>query len=321
MKLVLLDNDSPFHFVLAGSTQATFWWSINIARPNGLNMLTGSHVLSTRYDATPVEISLCRTVVTESKMIDEADFKSILGKLSYQTLANIMQVVKNRRGRRSVDEAHGLFLEAKANVYWRDYTAVPEGTDTGLFVKWVDGDTQVPPRHLQHLFELRNGLYFLRDTFFETFLKTYYNPHVKRLVYYGEPVPWADVVLFARLLPLAQIQNSQQQHGYMYKGPKIDESKFEHEAWNLHNAVFDQAQWPQLAQYVTQHPANPSYAKMNSQQISWVVLMRMLRNILAHERDLKWTGLSQCVQQVLRYTRTAQNFRLLIHAYETCVTP
>jgi len=312
MKLILLDNDSPFHFILAGSTQAAFWWSIHIARPNGLNMLARSCTLTTRYEATQAEIDLCRTLVTESKMIDDAGFNEALTLLSDHTLANIMQVVRNMWGRRmSVSDAHELFLAQKANVYWRDYTAVPEGIDTSLFIQRVDGSTKEPPRHLWRLFEQRNGLYYIRDHFFEVFLKTYYNPQTRRLEYYFGNVPWADVLLFAPLLPLSQSQKDQ----------KIDEGKFNQLAWNLHNTLFDQAQWPRLAQYVTQHPANHTYANMQPQQISWVLLMRMLRNIVAHERDVKWVGLSQCLQEVLIYTRTRENFRSLVHAYEQSVIP
>jgi len=56
IKLVLLDNESPVHFILTGSTQSTFWVSITKSRADGLNMLTGSVVLTTDYKSMKKKI-------------------------------------------------------------------------------------------------------------------------------------------------------------------------------------------------------------------------------------------------------------------------
>jgi len=114
------------------------------------------------------------------------------------------------------------------------------------------------------------------------------------------------VLLFIPLLPLGQNQKDQ----------KIDEQGFDALAWNLFNNQFNQAGWNAFANYLTQHPANPAYANKQPANVTWVLIMRMLRNIIAHEKDLNWSGLTACLTEVLLFTQTQQNFRALIFAYE-----
>lgn len=119
------------------------------------------------------------------------------------------------------------------------------------------------------------------------------------------------MLLFIPLLPLGQNQ----------KDHKIDEQTFEAAGWNLHNTVFKQGEWHGFAQFLTQHPANPNYRQKNPNQISWVLSMRMLRNIVAHESRIKWASVTDCLKRVVAYTSTRQNFRELISAYEQCIIP
>jgi hypothetical protein len=87
-------------------------------------------------------------------------------------------------------------------------------------------------------------------------------------------------------------------------------------AWGLHNAVFSQNGWAQFANFLTQHVANPAYVHKQPNDVTWVLVMRMLRNIVAHEKTINWSGLMACLNEVIVYTKTRANFRSLITAYE-----
>jgi len=138
------------------------------------------------------------------------------------------------------------------------------------------------------------------------FLKQHYNPTIHKLQRIQVFIPWSDVILFLPLLPLGQNQKDQQ----------IDEQKFEADAWGLFNTVFNQNGWNQFATFLTQHAANPDYSNKQPQQLTWVLVMRMLRNIIAHEKNLNWTGLMTCLDEVILFTSSRTNFRSLIATYE-----
>jgi hypothetical protein len=93
MKLVLLDNDSPCHFILVGSTQATFWWSIHKAKPNGLNMMTGATLLTTSFTSSQQEIELCCKVLKQKQNEQEQNLKDILDLLNLQNVVHLTQVL------------------------------------------------------------------------------------------------------------------------------------------------------------------------------------------------------------------------------------
>jgi hypothetical protein len=47
----------------------------------------------------------------------------------------------------------------------------------------------------------------------------------------------------------------------------------------------------------------------------------MLRNIVAHENSVLFVGLKQCLREVVKYTRTEDNFRALLDAEERNIIP
>ena len=108
--------------------------------------------------------------------------------------------------------------------------------------------------------------------------------------------------------------------GQIQKVKKINEPQFEQDAWNL-SVKFDAAEWNNFAQFLTQHVANQAYAKYLPNQITWVLVMRMLRNIMAHESSVLFVGLKQCLRKVVKYTRTEDNFRALLDAEERNIIP
>jgi hypothetical protein len=93
IKLTLLDNESPCYFVLAGSTQATFWWSFYKPRPNGLNLLTGATILTTHFQSSVNDIETCKRILKEKKNAQEKELNDIIQLLQLKTVANIMQVI------------------------------------------------------------------------------------------------------------------------------------------------------------------------------------------------------------------------------------
>ena len=118
-------------------------------------------------------------------------------------------------------------------------------------------------------------------------------------------------MLFLPLLPLGQNQ----------KEWKVDETSFESNAYDLHKNHFEVGNWPAFALYLTSHVANPFYAKKSPHEVTWVLVMRMLRNIVAHEQSMQWAGVVDCLNQVLKYTKNRDNFRVLVRTYEMCLLP
>jgi len=115
--------------------------------------------------------------------------------------------------------------------------------------------------------------------------------------------------LFIPLLPLGQ---TQQNH-------RIDEAAFEAKGWDLHNTKYDQSKWDTFALYLSTHGSNYAYKNKKPADLTWVLVMRLLRNIVAHENDVHWTGITACLQQVLVYMKKRENFRELIRAEEESI--
>lgn len=165
----------------------------------------------------------------------------------------------------------------------------------------------------------------LKDPHFEAFLKANYDVASKKLTRLqskpfillskkqDQMVPWSDILLVIPILPLGQ---NQAEH-------KIDEPSFEQAAHQLAQTSFDAAQWNNFATYLTTHPANPAYRNLqpNDADFTWVKTMRLLRNIVAHENSLLWNGVQACLQQVIHYTGSRDNFRSLLVLYETHLIP
>ena len=118
-------------------------------------------------------------------------------------------------------------------------------------------------------------------------------------------------MLFIPLLPLGQ----EEKEDHLY----IDE--FEQQAGIL-SAKFDNTKWQAFASYLLKHTANErGYGDRSEDPLTWALVMRLLRNIVAHESSIRWTGVADCLKQVLCYTKTKDNFRQLIHIEEQCIVP
>lgn len=91
MKLVLLDDKSPCYFVLAGSTQATFWWSIHKARPNGLNLLTGATTITTPFTSSQLEIDVCKQVLMQKENSQAQNVQEILDLVALSNVVTLSQ--------------------------------------------------------------------------------------------------------------------------------------------------------------------------------------------------------------------------------------
>jgi hypothetical protein len=110
-------------------------------------------------------------------------------------------------------------------------------------------------------------------------------------------------------VPLLSLDHNQ-------KDERVDEDKFQADADKLHNETFLNTNYDSFATYLISHPANQAHAAKTPSDLTWVLVMRMLRNIVAIEHRLHWRGIYECLQQILQYTRTRENFRALIRAEE-----
>jgi hypothetical protein len=118
MKEIVLDNDSPCYFVLAGSTQATFWWAIDQTRPNGLNMMTGASFLTTPWISSDTTLVQCINVLTECERIRTDICMAVLDSLSLSNVASLCQTARRvlTGDSQSVGEAHTKFIASKMEV-------------------------------------------------------------------------------------------------------------------------------------------------------------------------------------------------------------
>lgn len=116
-------------------------------------------------------------------------------------------------------------------------------------------------------------------------------------------------MLFIPLLPLGQRQ----------KDHRLNEAKFEADSNKLHFNSFNTDNYDNFALYLINHQANHEYSAHTPATLTWVLVMHLLRNIVAHEKSRHWIDINDCLQNVLVYTKTRQNFRALIHAEEDAV--
>lgn len=80
------------------------------------------------------------------------------------------------------------------------------------------------------------------------------------------------------LLPLGQKQN----------GSLLNENQFEDAANLLHRDMFEVKNYDAFALYIINHVANSDCVSNGSQLngLSWVLVMRLLSTIVAHESDI-----------------------------------
>jgi hypothetical protein len=215
---------------------------------------------------------------------------------------------------------------------------------------WAEGSTAEPPVLYSHLLKKVGNLYVIQDIDFKTFLNQHYDPHQRKIVLSGlstvfglltivcspgDVLPVCDILMFAQLIPLGQNQQEN----------KIDEDKFETEAWAL-SAEFEPLEWANFARFLINGPdsarsmdqtVNPNYTyPLNASKEGasadktkyrvpetgldkWVIVMRLLRNIFGHQKHIKWQGLADVKARVLSYMKSALNFRRLIECYESCL--
>ena len=114
-------------------------------------------------------------------------------------------------------------------------------------------------------------------------------------------------MLMIPLLPLVQCQHA------------IDLREYETAATAYAEKNFNHDRWERFAQYLCSHCRNHDYHNLQIAQLTWMDVMRMLRNIVAHEQDVYWSGIVECVQQVVTYMQSRQYFRefLSILQYHT----
>jgi hypothetical protein len=119
MKLIILDNDSPRYFALAGSTQATFWWSLHKARPNGLNMMTGATILTTKFVSPLQEIDLCKQVLIQKHNANAVQLDEIVDLLALTNVVNLNQVYQRifTGVQKSPKDAYNAFVDSKIEVF------------------------------------------------------------------------------------------------------------------------------------------------------------------------------------------------------------
>lgn len=94
-KHIFLDNESPCHFLLGGSTQATFWSAVGKAKDNGLRILHEAHVLTTPFQATDPAMEECRRALVAEKVGTETIVNEAFDQLplSQRSCVNLTQVV------------------------------------------------------------------------------------------------------------------------------------------------------------------------------------------------------------------------------------
>lgn len=204
IKHVVLDNESPCHFALAGSTAATFWWSVEHSRPNGLNMKSGAVVLSTPFASSDDDLKKCCKFLHQKFGLSPAISTQIIDGLDPCTVVFVTQVsIIMADTQCTVDEAIAKFVSKKVEVYWRDYHALPGPTTANKFFNWMQGAKEQPPNGLEHHMEKCGDLYFFRDQYFMAWFGAYYNPEKKEITHLKGGVNWDALLFFAPLLPLS----------------------------------------------------------------------------------------------------------------------
>eukprot|EP01125_Pyxidicula_operculata_P009334 TRINITY_DN3073_c0_g1_i4.p1 TRINITY_DN3073_c0_g1~~TRINITY_DN3073_c0_g1_i4.p1 ORF type:complete len:687 (+),score=128.56 TRINITY_DN3073_c0_g1_i4:1643-3703(+) len=112
---------------------------------------------------------------------------------------------------------------------------------------------------------------------------------------------WDDLLLFLDLIPCRSLNSI------------VDET-FEDEMSKLAKEV-PFGDWTEFAMYLKTHPANPEQMQSNLDSIGYMVVIRLARNIVCHERTFNWCGVLELKNQFLKYFKTIDNIRLFIELF------
>eukprot|EP01121_Diplochlamys_sp_Union-15-3_P013274 TRINITY_DN4096_c0_g1_i4.p1 TRINITY_DN4096_c0_g1~~TRINITY_DN4096_c0_g1_i4.p1 ORF type:complete len:545 (+),score=40.28 TRINITY_DN4096_c0_g1_i4:175-1809(+) len=74
--------------------------------------------------------------------------------------------------------------------------------------------------------------------------------------------------------------------------------------------------WDSFAMYLKTHPANPDQLASDIESISWMMMIRLARNIFCHERYFDWRGLRELDQKMLEYFKLRENIVAMFELYE-----
>jgi len=218
------------------------------------------------------------------------------------------------------------WLRKKQSVFLKDYTDLPDADMVQQILGWANGSPAEPPRLYSHLLVKTGDLYYIRDEDFKAFLAQFYDSTSKRIVRRGGVLPVMDIMMFVPLIPLGQLQSDS----------KMDEAKFEAQATQFAGKHFEASNQAAFRTWLVNGPdparktdklANPNHTYPPKHPnpgvsfTSWVLVVRLLRNIFSHQKDLDWRGLSSVKTQVLSYMRTPINFALFCRLYEACRKP
>lgn len=305
LKTLLLDGQSNVHFVLAGSTQASFWWSLQQARVNGMNMLLNASIVTMPFSSTDEDVKACLATLQSHCSCSSELAEELKNVCQDQTVPSLVQVFRNSEAHAecSVRDAFQKFLSSKAAVYWRDFDALPESFETKSsesksFPFWAEGSVTAPPEAMSHLFEQKGNLHFFADKFFCSFLSTYFDPEQGKLVRFQSSIPWADILLLQPLIPIAY-------HQYLLND-REDEGKKLCKDFNG------------LYQYLISQPKN-SGEKAKNNSPTMCRALSLFRNILAHERSVKWQDLKQLVENASKHMGGRDQLRKLVQFYQDAV--
>lgn len=299
------------------------------SKDNGLRILHEAHVLTTPFEVEPSVMASAVQCLVEQKVATEAVVLEAQKTVpQYQlTPVNLTQVVLLASETPTVGEAFEKFIRSKLSVFKKDYTEMPNPEMLNHILNWATGSSQQPPELYAHLLAKRDGLYFIQDRDFITFLNVYFDSKQQKIVLPAgnNNLPVCDIMMFAPLIPLGQNQQDQ----------KMNETKFEQTAQALAEK-FDLDQWENFANYLVNGPdrdkkgdpkVNPNcnytypkkYPTPRTDLEQWVVVMRLLRNIFSHQRDPNWGGLAVAKAKILAYMKSAANFQLLVKCYQDCL--
>jgi hypothetical protein len=80
--------------------------------------------------------------------------------------------------------------------------------------------------------------------------------------------------------------------------------------------------WEMLTMYLQMHPANPEQAFVARENITWMMLIRMARNVFCHEQYMNWTLLKEFDGILQHYFNTRQNIAAVFDTiHRHCFVP
>jgi hypothetical protein len=118
-------------------------------------------------------------------------------------------------------------------------------------------------------------------------------------------IPWSDIILVLSLIPLRE--NSQ----------NIDLKKFENQASKLYEKEFNKERWIPSTSYLLNHGCNSLFKKQNNlNNLSWFDIIKLLRNIIAHEKSLNWENVKTTINEIILFFKSRENFQKFLKLYE-----